>query len=64
MEQKKVEDMTGEEIAIALQARYQGIAQMQQEIALLNQELQKRMEKKNNSTEVFAKLVEGSEKAV
>ena len=45
-EQKNVADMTGEEIAIALQARYQGIAQMQQEIALLNQELQKRMEPK------------------
>ena len=43
---KKVEDMTGEEIALALQARYQGIAQCQQEIAVLNQELKKRMEVK------------------
>ena len=43
---KKIEEMTGEEIALALQARYQGIAQCQQEIALLNQELQKRMEPK------------------
>ena len=50
---KKVEDMSGEEIAIAMQARYQGILQCQQEIALLNQELQKRM-----------KLVEDSEKTV
>ena len=39
---KDVKDMTGEEIAIALQARYQGISQCQGEIALLNQELQKR----------------------
>jgi len=50
-EQKNVADMTGEEIAIALQARYQGIAQMQQEIALLNQELQKRMEPKELAVE-------------
>jgi len=53
MEQKKVEDMTGEEIAIALQARYQGIAQCQNEIALLNQELQKRM-KPEGTTEVVS----------
>ena len=39
---KKIEEMTGEEIALALQARYQGIAQCQQEIAVLNQEIQKR----------------------
>ena len=43
---KNVKDMTGEEIALALQARYQGIAQCQNEIALLNQELQKRMDVK------------------
>ena len=42
-QQKNVTEMTGEEIALALQARYQGLAQLQQELALLNQELQKRM---------------------
>ena len=40
---KQIKDMTGEEIALALQARYQGIAQCQQEITVLNQELQKRI---------------------
>ena len=39
---KDVKDMTGEEIALALQARYQGIMQCQQEITVLNQELQNR----------------------
>jgi len=60
---KNVKDMTGEEIAVALQARYQGLAQLQQELALLNQELQKRM-KPVGTTEGFAKPVEGSENAV
>lgn len=41
--QKDIKDMTGEEIALALQARYQAIAQCQNEIAQLNQELQKRI---------------------
>ena len=48
-EQKDVKEMTGEEIAIALQARYQGIAQCQNEIALLNQELQKRIQPKTDN---------------
>ena len=47
---KDVKDMTGEEIAVALQGRYQGIAQCQQEITLLNQELQKRMKPKDEDS--------------
>ena len=52
-EQKPIDKMTGEEIAAALQARYQGMFQCQNEIALLNQELQKRM-KSTETTEVVS----------
>lgn len=50
---KNVKDMTGEEIAVALQARYQGIAQCQNDIAVLNQELQSRI-KPAGTTEVVS----------
>ena len=41
--QKQIKDMTGEEIAIALQNQYQQINQCQQNIGLINNELQQRM---------------------
>lgn len=40
---KQIKDMTGEEIAVALQEQYQTINQCQQNIGLINNELQTRL---------------------
>ena len=45
-EQKNIKDMTGEEIALALQARYQAIMQCQEEVRQLNAEIKQRAEPK------------------